>query len=60
MLFGAYTGFLGAYYGHSTILGFLAGAAGGAALSLLMVLFCVRLGLDQIVIGIASRPWFAK
>lgn len=53
MLFGAYTGFLGAYYGHSAWLGFLAGIGGGIVVSLLMLLLCVRLGLDQIVIGIA-------
>ncbi len=53
MLFGAYTGFLGAYYWHAAALGFLTGALGGAALSLLVILFCVRLGLDQIVVGIA-------
>lgn len=52
MLFGAYTGFLGAYYGHSVWLGFLAGAAAGALVSLVMVGCCVRLSLNQIVIGI--------
>ena len=30
MLFGAYTGFLGAYYSESFALGFLTGALGGA------------------------------
>ncbi len=53
MLMGAYTGFLGAYYIHSPWGGFAAGIAGGAALSLVMILCCVRLGLNQIVIGIA-------
>ncbi len=53
MLFGAYWGFVAAYYGNSIWLGFLAGMAGGAALSLIMVLLCIRLGLDQIVVGIA-------
>lgn len=53
MLTGAYTGFLGAYYGHSEWLGFLAGIAGGALAALIMVVFCVRLLLDQIVVGIA-------
>jgi general nucleoside transport system permease protein len=53
MLVGAYTGFLGAYYGHTEWLGFLAGIVAGAFVSLFMVVFCVRLGLDQIVIGIA-------
>lgn len=53
MLFGAYVGFVAAYYGGSSWLGFLAGAAGGAAVSLIMVVLCVRFGLDQIVVGIA-------
>jgi len=53
MLTGAYTGFLVAWLTGSPNLGFLAAAAGGAGLSLFMVLFCVRMGLNQIVIGIA-------
>ena len=53
MLAGAYTGFLGAYYGHTQWLGYLTGMAAGTFVSLFMVVFCVRLGLDQIVIGIA-------
>jgi general nucleoside transport system permease protein len=53
MLLGAYVGFLGAYYGHSTWLGFLTGIAGGMAGSVIMVVLCVWLGLDQIVVGIA-------
>src|SRR5579884_601571 len=53
MLMGAYTGFLGAYYGHSAALGFLLGALGGMIGGLLMVSLCVWLGLDQIVVGIA-------
>jgi ABC-type uncharacterized transport system permease subunit len=53
MLLGAYFGFLGAYYGHSVWLGYLAGIAAGAAASVLMVVLCVWLGLDQIVVGIA-------
>src|SRR3954454_5775997 len=53
MLLGAYTGFLGAYYTDSTWVGYLAGAGGGFFISLFMVVLCVRLGLDQIVIGIA-------
>jgi ABC-type uncharacterized transport system permease subunit len=53
MLIGAYAGFVVAYHSGSSWLGFGAGMAGGAALSLAMVLFCVRLGLDQIVVGIA-------
>jgi general nucleoside transport system permease protein len=53
MLLGAYLGFVAAYYGHSEILGFLAGMAGGAIGASLMVVLCVWLGLDQIVVGIA-------
>ena len=53
MLMGAYAGFLGAFYGHSSWLGFGAGMVAGAFVALFMVVFCVRLGLDQIVIGIA-------
>jgi ABC-type uncharacterized transport system permease subunit len=53
MLFGAYVGFVAAYYGGSSWLGFLAGAGAGAALALIMVVLCVRWGLDQIVVGIA-------
>jgi ABC-type uncharacterized transport system permease subunit len=53
MLFGAYGGFLGAYYGHTQWLGYLAGGLAGMASSLIMVVLCVRLGLDQIVVGIA-------
>jgi ABC-type uncharacterized transport system permease subunit len=53
MLFGAYAGFVGAYYGGSSGIGYLAGMAGGTFIALFMVVFCVWLGLDQIVIGIA-------
>lgn len=53
MLFGAYTGFCGAYYSGSFAVGFLAGGLGGVAVALVVVLFCIRLGLNQIVIGIA-------
>jgi ABC-type uncharacterized transport system permease subunit len=53
MLLGAYLGFLGAYELRSMWLGFLAGIAGGLSGAIVMVLLCVRLGLDQIVVGIA-------
>ena len=53
MLVGAYVGFDGAYYGHSFWAGFAAGIGGGIVASLVMVVLCVRLGLDQIVVGIA-------
>ncbi len=53
MIFGAYVGFVGAYYSGSFWAGFAAGAAGGMAVAALMALLCVRLGLNQIVVGIA-------
>ena len=53
MLFGAYSGFVAAYYTDSFWLGFLAGGIGGMAVALLMAILCIRLGLNQIVIGIA-------
>jgi general nucleoside transport system permease protein len=53
MLFGAYTGFVAAYYSGSFWLGFLAGGIGGMVVALFMVVLCIRLGLNQIVIGIA-------
>ncbi|ALG91423.1 MAG: ABC transporter permease [Pseudomonadota bacterium] len=53
MLGGAYAGFLVAWATESIGLGFLAGAFGGLLVAALMVLFCVRLGLNQVVIGIA-------
>ena len=53
MLVGAYVGFIGAYYGHSSWLGFLLGAIGGMIACSFMIVLCVWLGLDQIVVGIA-------
>jgi simple sugar transport system permease protein len=53
MLVGAYVGFVTAYHGGNTPLGFLAGAGAGAATSVIMIVLCVRMGLDQIVVGIA-------
>ncbi len=53
MLVGAYCGYLGAYYSHSVWVGYVAGIAGGTLSSVLMVVLCVWLGLDQIVVGIA-------
>ena len=52
MLFGAYTGFLTAFTFDSLWLGFLGGIGGGMAVAALMALLCVRMGLNQIVIGI--------
>jgi simple sugar transport system permease protein len=53
MLFGAYCGFIAAYYADSFWLGFLAGGIGGMAVALLVAVLCIRHGLNQIVIGIA-------
>src|SRR5688500_15509786 len=53
MLLGAYCGFLVAYNTGSIWLGFLGGAGGGLVLAAAMAFLCVRLGLNQIVIGIA-------
>jgi simple sugar transport system permease protein len=53
MLVGAYCGFLVAFRTGSIWLGFLGGAGGGLAVAAAMALLCVRLGLNQIVIGIA-------
>jgi simple sugar transport system permease protein len=53
MLVGAYVGFLGAHYSGSQWAGYAAGIGGGMVASLVMVLLCVWLGLDQIVVGIA-------
>ncbi|WP_442578425.1 putative B6 ABC transporter permease subunit 1 [Mesorhizobium sp. ASY16-5R] len=58
MIFGAYIGFVVAYYSESLWLGFLGGAAGGMAVALIMGLLCVRLGLNQIVIGIGLTLGF--
>jgi general nucleoside transport system permease protein len=53
MLLGAYAGFVFANWTQSTWIGFLAAILAGMAVSLLMVVFCVRMGRDQIVVGIA-------
>src|SRR5271166_3199612 len=53
MLIGAYTGFLATYHTGSFWLGFLAGGVGGMGAALIVLLLCIRRGLNQIVIGIA-------
>ena len=53
MLAGAYAGFVAALGSGSLWWGFLAGALAGVGVALLMALFCVRFGMNQIVIGIA-------
>lgn len=58
MLFGAYAGFVGAYYSGSFWLGFLFGGIGGMAVAAIVVLLCIRFGLNQIVIGIGVTLGF--
>jgi simple sugar transport system permease protein len=53
MLIGAYTGFVATYRTGSFWLGFLAGGAGGMAAASIVLVLCIRRGLNQIVIGIA-------
>lgn len=53
MLCGAYAGFVAAWTTGSFALGFVVGAAAGLLVALVMILLCVRLALDQIVVGIA-------
>jgi simple sugar transport system permease protein len=53
MLLGAYLGFVGAHDTGSVWVGFLSGIAAGMGGSLVMIVLCVWLGLDQIVVGIA-------
>ena len=52
MLVGAFVGFVATNETDSLWLGLIAGGIAGALVSLIMVLFCVRLGMDQIVVGI--------
>ena len=53
MLFGAYAAFVVTLNTGSEWLGLGAGMVAGAITSVLMIVFCVRMNLDQIVIGIA-------
>lgn len=52
LLIGGYFGFVGTLATGSFWIGFLAGALAGLALSSIMMILCVWLGLDQIVVGI--------
>jgi simple sugar transport system permease protein len=52
MLTGAFVGFVVPNETDSLWLGLIAGGIAGALVSTIMVLFCVRLGMDQIVVGI--------
>lgn len=53
MLTGAFVGFSVALASGSFAFGFVAGALGGVAVALVMVLLCVVMHLNQIVVGIA-------
>jgi ABC-type uncharacterized transport system permease subunit len=53
MLLGAYAGFVATDWTGSYWAGFVAAIAAGMAVSLLTIVFCVRMGRDQIVVGIA-------
>lgn len=53
MMFGAYIGFLVALNTDSFWLGFLAALALGSVLGLIIALLCVRLGMNQIIVGIS-------
>jgi simple sugar transport system permease protein len=53
MLLGAYMGFVVANSTGSSWIGFLAAIVAGMAVNMLMVVFCVYMGRDQIVVGIA-------
>ncbi len=53
MLVGAYAGFVVALETGSTWLGLGAGLVGGLLTAVLMAVLCVRMNLDQIVIGVA-------
>jgi simple sugar transport system permease protein len=53
MLFGAYAGFVVSLETGSTWLGLGAGLVAGLLTATLMAVFCVRMNLDQIVIGVA-------
>jgi general nucleoside transport system permease protein len=52
MLVGAFVGFVATLETGSFWVGLVAGGIAGALTSLTMVLFCIRLGMDQIVVGI--------
>lgn len=53
MISGAFVAFVVSLATREPWLGFLAGGIAGAVVSLVMVVFCIRMGLDQIVVGIA-------
>lgn len=53
MLSGAFVAFMVALQTNDYLIGLAGGAVAGMVVALVMVVFCVRLGLDQIVVGIA-------
>lgn len=53
MLVGAFVSFMVALQTNDYLIGLAGGAIAGMVVSIVMVVFCVRLGLDQIVVGIA-------
>ena len=52
MLVGGYAGFVSALYSQQHWLGLFASVGAGASLALIVVWLCVRMGLDQMVVGI--------
>jgi simple sugar transport system permease protein len=72
MLAGAFGGFVTAITTDDPWLGLLAGGLVGAVVAVIMVVYCIRLGMDQIVVGIGivlvaegatsilHRAWFAR
>lgn len=53
MLTGAFVGFLAAMASGNIWVGLAVGGLAGLVVAVVMVVFCVRLGLDQIIVGIA-------
>jgi general nucleoside transport system permease protein len=53
MISGAFAAFVAALATGDYWLGIAAGGVAGLLVSLVMIVFCIRLGLDQIVVGIA-------
>src|SRR4029453_12201135 len=51
-------GFVDAFYSGSFTLGFIGGGLGGALVAVIVLLLCIRFGLNQIVIGIAVTIGF--
>jgi len=52
MLMGAFVGFVATLEADNLWIGLLAGGLAGAVTSLFVIFFCIRLGMDQIVVGI--------